>query len=58
MNFLASVVVLLASTALFCLLFTADWGLGPVCHLAFFAGGILAVSLAGVASLRIFNLQR
>ena len=57
MNFVVSIIFLLFSTALFCWLFTSNWGLGPVCHLAFFLGGFLFLGLVGVASLRFFHPQ-
>jgi hypothetical protein len=53
MGFLVSVLVLLLSTTFFCWVMTADLGLGPLCHLFAFFGGMTLIGLAGVASLKL-----
>ena len=55
MNFLASIVILFFTTALFCWAFTTDWGLGPISHLVFFFGGIIGIGFMGIFSLYFFH---
>lgn len=58
MKFLGAMLILFILNCLFCWLLTADIGFGPVLYLVSFFGGIFLISIAGVATLKLFYNQQ
>ena len=54
-NLLRTILILLGSTCIFCLVMTTDLGFDPVDNVIFYLGGVVLIGWATVASLNIFN---